>query len=144
MVVLCRQACAPSATHSLQSNFSIQVIFLVRLRTSSSPPRLHNRIDRHGLPFEKSRSSLVRWLLEKAACPFLQGLFYPARREKFPVPVFREIVSYPLIYMWKSRNWAHFRRQNWQTSLYFPADQGMGVRDGFADDCPHRQLVPCF
>ena len=62
----------------------------------------------------------------------------PARREEFPVPVFREMAPYPLIYLQKSRNSAHFLRQNWQTSLYFSAEQGMGVRDGFADDCPHR------
>ena len=54
------------------------------------------------------------------------------------------MASYPLIYMRKSRNWAHFQRQNWQTSLYFSAEQGMGVRDGFADDCPHRQEFHLF
>jgi hypothetical protein len=64
---------------------------------------------------------------------------FPDLQEKFPVFVFRELAPYPLIYMWKSRDWARMLRQNWRISLYFPIEQGMGVRDGFADDCPHRQ-----
>jgi len=68
----------------------------------------------------------------------------PARREEFPVPVFREMAPYPLIYLQKSRNSAHFLRQNWQTSLYFPDGQGTGVRDGFADDCPHRHNLQFY
>jgi hypothetical protein len=45
---------------------------------------------------------------------------FPFPRENFPVPVFREIAPYLLIYMRKSRVWAHFLRQNWQIFLYFP------------------------
>ena len=29
-------------------------------------------------------------------------------------------------------------------SLHFPAKQGNRSGEGFADDCPHRQLVPYF
>jgi hypothetical protein len=54
-----------------------------------------------------------------------------------------KMALYLLIYLRKSRDGARFMRQNCQTSLYFPGEQGMGVRDGFADDCPHRQeLAP--
>jgi hypothetical protein len=67
------------------------------------------------------------------ACSLIGPETLPVPQEKFPVFVLREIAPYPLIYMWKSRDWARMLRQNWRSSLYFPTEQGMGVRDGFAD-----------
>lgn len=40
-----------------------------------------------------------------------------------------------MIYMRKSRTDGRFQGLNPQISVYFPAEQGMGVRDGFADVC---------
>ena len=56
---------------------------------------------------------------------------FPALREEFPVPVFRELAPYLLIYMRKSRVWAHVLGQIWQISLYFPDEQRMGVQRQF-------------
>ena len=53
---------------------------------------------------------------------------FPALREEFPVPVFRELAPYLLIYMRKSRAWTRFLGQTWQISLYFPDEQGMDVQ----------------
>ncbi len=51
-----------------------------------------------------------------------------ALREKFPVPAFREMPPYLLIYVRKVGAWAHSQGQNQQISLYLPVEQAIGVQ----------------